>query len=76
MIMALVFSEDDRVHADEADSGFTGGERLQPAAVVLMVLLVALLIAGTLKVGILLDSYASVTVPTMGWTCSKRRCTG
>jgi hypothetical protein len=66
MIMALVFSEDDRVHASEADSGFTGGERLQPAAVILMLLLVALLIAGTLKVGVLLDSYASVTLPIHG----------
>jgi uncharacterized membrane protein YraQ (UPF0718 family) len=66
MIMALVFSEDDRAHASEADSGFTGGERLQPASAALMVLLVALLIAGTLKVGVLLDSYASVTIPAYG----------
>ena len=66
MIMALVFSETDRVHALESDSGFTGGERFQPAAVVLMLLLVALLVAGTLKLGILLDSYASVTLPIQG----------
>jgi uncharacterized membrane protein YraQ (UPF0718 family) len=66
MIMALIFSEDDRVHAREADSGFAGGERLQPAAVLLMMLLVGLLVVGTLKVGILLDSYASVTFPIHG----------
>jgi uncharacterized membrane protein YraQ (UPF0718 family) len=66
MIMALIFSEDDRVRANEADGGFTGGERLQPAAVVLMLLMITLLVAGTLKVGILLDSYASVTVPVHG----------
>lgn len=66
MIMALIFSEDDRVHAGEADSSFAGSDRLQPASLMLMVLLVALLIAGTLKVGILLDSYASVTLPIHG----------
>lgn len=66
MIMALVFSEDDRAHAAEANGGFVGGERVQPAALVLMLLLVALLVAGTLKVGVLLDSYAGVTLPIHG----------
>ncbi|UEM02459.1 permease [Skermanella rosea] len=66
MIMALVFSGDDRVHAGEPDGAFAGAERLHPPAVVLMLLLVALLVAGTLKVGLLLDSYASVTLPIHG----------
>ncbi|UEM19143.1 permease [Skermanella mucosa] len=66
MIMALVFSGDDRAHAGEADGAFAGGERFQPPAVVLMLLLVALLVAGTLKVGLLLDSFASVTLPIHG----------
>ncbi|WP_211103808.1 permease [Skermanella pratensis] len=66
MIMALVFSKDDRVHAGEADGAFAGSERFQLPAVVLMLLLVLLLVAGTLKVGILLDSYASVTLPIHG----------
>jgi uncharacterized membrane protein YraQ (UPF0718 family) len=66
MIMALIFSEADRTHAREADRSFAGGERLQLAAAVLMMLLVVLLVAGTLKVGVLLDSYASISLPVHG----------
>jgi uncharacterized membrane protein YraQ (UPF0718 family) len=67
MIMALIFSRDDLVHAHEADKSFAGHAGLRPATVALMLLMLALLIAGTLKVHLLLDAYASFTLPIQGF---------
>jgi uncharacterized membrane protein YraQ (UPF0718 family) len=66
LIMALVFSEDDIAHARAADTSFAGQGGLRLATVALLLLMAILLVAGTLKIAPLLDSYASVTLPLGG----------
>ena len=66
LIMALIFSKGDIAHAEATDNGFVGKEGLKRATVVFLLLMVGLLIAGTLKVPILLNSYAHVTLSTQG----------
>jgi uncharacterized membrane protein YraQ (UPF0718 family) len=66
MIMALIFSRDDQAHAEAADTGFVGGEGLTSRTVMFLVLMVGLLIFGTLQVRLLLNTYASFTVPIQG----------
>ena len=66
LIMALVFSEDDIAHARETDTSFAGRGGLRAATVALLLLLLALLVAGTLKVGLLLDAYGTLTLPVSG----------
>jgi hypothetical protein len=65
MIMALIFSRDDQAHAEAADTGFVG-EGLTAKTIVFLVLMVGLLIFGTLQVRLLLNSYASLTLPIQG----------
>ena len=66
MIMALIFRRDDEAHAESADTGFVGGEGLRGRTVAFLVLMVGLLIFGTLQVRVLLNAYASVTLPIQG----------
>jgi uncharacterized membrane protein YraQ (UPF0718 family) len=66
MIMALIFSRDDQAHAEAADTGFVGSEGLTARTVIFLVLMVGLLIFGTLKVRLLLNAYASCTLPIQG----------
>jgi uncharacterized membrane protein YraQ (UPF0718 family) len=66
MIMALIFSKEDQAHADAADDTFIGGEGLTAKTVIFLLLMVGLLIFGTLQVRLLLDSYASFTLPVPG----------
>ncbi len=66
MIMALIFAKDDMVHAEAADTGFVGGEGLTAKTIILLVLMVGLLIFGTLQVRLLLNAYASFTLPIQG----------
>ncbi len=66
MIMALIFSRDDEAHAESADTGFVGGEGLTTRTIAFLVLLVGLLIFGTLQVRVLLNAYASFTLPIQG----------
>ena len=65
LIMALIFSREDIAHAEEADNSFVG-EKLKASTVVFLVLMVALLIFGTLKVALLLNSYGQFTLPIQG----------
>jgi hypothetical protein len=66
MIMALIFSRDDQAHAESADTGFVGGEGLTARTIIFLVLMVGLLIFGTLQVRVLLNAYASFTLPIQG----------
>jgi hypothetical protein len=66
MIMALIFSREDQAHAESADTGFVGGEGLTAKTVIFLALMVGLLIFGTLQVRVLLDTYASFTLPIQG----------
>lgn len=66
MIMALIFRKGDIAHAEATDNGFVGKGGLKRATVVFLLLMVALLIFGTLKVPLLLNSYAHFTLPASG----------
>jgi uncharacterized membrane protein YraQ (UPF0718 family) len=66
LIMARLFREDDIAHARETDPSFAGQGGMATAALVLLGLMLALLVAGTLKVGLLVQSYGSLTLPVTG----------
>jgi hypothetical protein len=66
MIMALIFSKSDIAHAQAADAAFAGKGGLKPSTLIFLLLMVSLLIAGTLKVPLLLNSYATFTLPVQG----------
>jgi uncharacterized membrane protein YraQ (UPF0718 family) len=68
MIMALVFSRDDAVHDGATDAVFAGqnAQGMRIPALLLLVVLVAILLAGTLKIGLLSGSYFDVTLPIPG----------
>ena len=66
LIMALLFSRQDIAHAEATDTGFVGQEGLKAHTVVFLMLMVALLIFGTLKVPALLNTYGHFTLPLQG----------
>jgi hypothetical protein len=66
MIMALIFSKADIEHAQAADSAFAGKGGLKISTLLFLLLMVALLIAGTLKVPLLLNTYATLNLPIQG----------
>lgn len=66
MIMALIFSREDLAHDKESDAMFAGQGKMRRAALVFLLILVALLLAGTFKVGLLTNPYGQVTLPIAG----------
>lgn len=66
MIMALIFRRADVIHDRQTDDAFAGKGRMRPAVAVFLLVLVALLLSGTLKIGLLTNSYAEVTLPLRG----------
>ncbi len=68
LIMALIFQRSDVAHDRAADDTFAGDRQkgLHHAALVFLLVLVALLLFGTLKIGVLTGSYAQVTLPLPG----------
>src|SRR5512136_2180224 len=68
LIMALIFSRSDIAHDKATDEMFAGRSRkgMPRAALVFLLVLVALLLSGTLKIGVLTGSYAQVTLPLPG----------
>jgi len=66
MIMALIFSRADLAHDKESDALFAGQGKMRGAALVFLLILVALLLAGTFKIGLLTDAYAQITLPLAG----------
>lgn len=65
MIMALIFRKDDAQH-DLETNGMDVKAALHRKTLIFLLLLVVLLIAGTLKVGLLTNSYATITLPVSG----------
>ncbi|MDP3186087.1 MAG: permease, partial [Anaerolineales bacterium] len=65
MIMALIFRKDDAAHDKATDEMFAGqrGKGMHRAALVFLLVLVALLLSGTLKLDFLTGSYAQATLP-------------
>ena len=68
LIMALIFSRSDIAHDKATDEMFAGQSQkgMPRAALAFMLILVALLLSGTLKVGLLTNSYAQITLPIPG----------
>lgn len=66
MIMALIFRRSDIAHDQATDSLFSGGRGMSRPALVFLLLLVALLLSGTLKLPFLSQSYASFALPVQG----------
>ncbi len=66
MIMALIFRKEDVEHDKATEVMFAGKGKVRPAVLIFLLTLVALLLSGTLKVGLLTNTYASVTVPISG----------
>jgi hypothetical protein len=66
LIMALIFRQADAEHDRQTDDLFAGRGSVRRGAVVFLLILVALLLAGTLKIGLLTDTYAQLTLPIGG----------
>jgi uncharacterized membrane protein YraQ (UPF0718 family) len=67
LIMSAIFSRDDLAHAEADDTTSVGQEGLKATTGFFLLGIVALLIAGTLKVAPLLDYYAQFTIPLQGF---------
>jgi uncharacterized membrane protein YraQ (UPF0718 family) len=68
LIMALIFSRSDQAHDQAADAMFAAQEQkgMRRVALVFLLILVALLLSGTLKVGLLTNAYGQATLPIAG----------
>ncbi len=66
MIMALIFSRDDVTHDEATSAMFAGEGHMSRAALAMLLALVALLLSGTLKIGLLTATYGQMTVAVPG----------
>ena len=66
ILMASIFWRDDQAHDEQTDLLFAGEGRMQSAALAFLLLLIALLLCGTLKVGLLTATYWTLTIPWGG----------
>jgi len=64
LIMAITFGDK---RTEPAQTGFGGSGKVGRKVWVFMLLMLAILIAGTLQIGLLTDSYATVTLPLGGF---------
>jgi len=66
MIMALIFRHEDLEHDKATDAMFAAQGRMRRVALIFLLVLVTLLLSGTLKIGLLTNTYATLTVPVSG----------
>jgi len=68
LLMALIFRQADIAHDVETDLLFSAQSQkgMSRTALIFLLLLVFLLLSGTLKIGLLTNTYAQVTVPMAG----------
>lgn len=66
MIMALIFRREDAEHDKASDAMFAAQGKMSRVNLVFLLILVALLLSGTLKIGLLTNTYATLTVPISG----------
>lgn len=66
IIMAAIFRRSDSAHDADIDAMFVGGTALKRSSLVFLLVLVALLLSGTLKIPLLQTAYANVSVPLHG----------
>ena len=66
LIMALIFRKEDAARDEASDALFAARKPMRRSMVLFLFLLAALLIAGTLKVDLLSNTYVSYNLPLMG----------
>jgi hypothetical protein len=66
IIMALIFHKEDAAHDQATDAMFAGQAAMRRGAVIFLLVLVFLLIAGTFQIQMLKTTYASVDLPLAG----------
>jgi uncharacterized membrane protein YraQ (UPF0718 family) len=66
IIMALIFRVEDAEHDKATDALFAGQAAMRRAAMVFMLVLVALLVAGTFQIDLLKHTYARIELPFNG----------
>jgi uncharacterized membrane protein YraQ (UPF0718 family) len=66
IIMALIFRHEDLEHDNATDAMFAAQGKMRRVALVFLLILVSLLLSGTLKVDVLTNTYATLTVPVDG----------
>ncbi|HSB91002.1 MAG TPA: permease [Anaerolineales bacterium] len=66
LIMAMIFRRSDAEHDRQTDDPFAARAAVRRGAAIFLLVLVALLLSGTLKIGLLTNTYAQVTLPIGG----------
>lgn len=66
LIMALIFRKDDVARENRADDAFSQHGSMRKGRTIFLLLMVALLISGTLKLDFLTNSYTQITLPIQG----------
>ena len=66
IIMALIFHREDVRHDKATDDLFAAQGKMRRMALIFLLVLVLLLLSGTLKVGLLTNIYATLTLPVSG----------
>ena len=66
MIMALIFRRSDISHDENTDALFAGKTAMRRATLGFLLVLIALLLSGTLKISPLTNAYARITFPVSG----------
>jgi uncharacterized membrane protein YraQ (UPF0718 family) len=66
MIMALIYSTGEAIRNGAESEAFGGANKVPAKIVIFMLLLVALLLFGTFKVGVLTDTYGQINLPITG----------
>ncbi|HEY3313500.1 MAG TPA: permease [Anaerolineales bacterium] len=66
LIMAMIFRQEDAQHDAATDAMFASQKSMRGATLVFLLVLVALLLSGTLKVDLLTEPYAKLTLPISG----------
>jgi hypothetical protein len=66
ILMALIFRKEDAEHDKATDAMFAGQAAMRRAAVVFMLVLVVLLVAGTFQIDLLKQTYTQIELPIHG----------
>lgn len=66
IIMALIFRHEDVEHDKATDAMFAAQGKMRQVALIFLLVLVSLLLSGTLKVGLLTNTYSTLTIPISG----------
>lgn len=66
IIMALIFRREDVEHDKATDTMFAVQGSMRRVALIFLLVLVSLLLSGTLKVGLLTNTYGTITLPISG----------